>query len=162
VDWAPDSITWYVDGIQYQRRTPADLNGNQWVYNHPFFLIMNVGGYWPGYPDGSTVMPQTMAVDYVRVSSLGSSSGGTRITGLAGKCLDVAAANSADGTPVQLYDCNGTGAQQWTAPVTARSGPWASVSTSTRDPLPRAPKSSSGPATAPAHSNGPTRPATTW
>ncbi|MET8829726.1 ricin-type beta-trefoil lectin domain protein [Streptomyces sp. NPDC004610] len=36
------------------------------------------------------------------------------ITGLAGKCLDVAGANSADGTPVQLYDCNGTAAQQWT------------------------------------------------
>src|SRR4051794_33336414 len=38
------------------------------------------------------------------------------ITGLAGKCVDVAAANSADGTPVQLYDCNGTNAQQWTRP----------------------------------------------
>ncbi|MFG3200398.1 lectin [Streptomyces sp. NPDC048192] len=36
------------------------------------------------------------------------------ITGLAGKCLDVAGADSADGTPVQLYDCNGTSAQQWT------------------------------------------------
>ncbi|WP_369393670.1 lectin [Streptomyces sp. CG1] len=36
------------------------------------------------------------------------------ITGLAGKCLDVAGADSADGTPVQLYDCNGTNAQQWT------------------------------------------------
>ncbi|MGW2858057.1 lectin, partial [Streptomyces sp. NPDC001215] len=36
------------------------------------------------------------------------------VTGLAGKCLDVAGANSADGTPVQLYDCNGTAAQQWT------------------------------------------------
>ncbi|MFF4259610.1 lectin [Streptomyces sp. NPDC001663] len=36
------------------------------------------------------------------------------ITGLAGKCLDVAGANSADGTAVQLYDCNGTAAQQWT------------------------------------------------
>ncbi|MFE8945841.1 lectin [Streptomyces sp. NPDC007856] len=36
------------------------------------------------------------------------------ITGLAGKCLDVAGANSGDGTPVQLYDCNGTNAQQWT------------------------------------------------
>ncbi|MER6473262.1 lectin [Streptomyces collinus] len=37
------------------------------------------------------------------------------VTGLAGKCLDVAGAYSADGTPVQLYDCNGTAAQQWTA-----------------------------------------------
>ncbi|MGW5609904.1 lectin [Streptomyces sp. NPDC003753] len=36
------------------------------------------------------------------------------ITGLAGKCVDVAGANSANGTPVQLYDCNGTAAQQWT------------------------------------------------
>jgi hypothetical protein len=36
------------------------------------------------------------------------------ITGLGGKCLDVAGANSADGTAVQLYDCNGTAAQQWT------------------------------------------------
>jgi len=118
VDWEPNSITWYVDGVQYQRRTPADLNGKTWVYNHPFFMIMNVavGGYWPGYPDGSTVMPQTMTVDYVRVSDVGGSSGGSRITGLAGKCLDVAAASTADGTPVQLYDCNGTGAQQWTRP----------------------------------------------
>ncbi|MFJ4715235.1 lectin [Streptomyces sp. NPDC088785] len=36
------------------------------------------------------------------------------ITGLGGKCLDVAAASSANGTAVQLYDCNGTAAQQWT------------------------------------------------
>ncbi|GHH88737.1 hypothetical protein GCM10018793_69570 [Streptomyces sulfonofaciens] len=36
------------------------------------------------------------------------------ITGIAGKCLDVAAASTADGTPVQIYDCNGTAAQQWT------------------------------------------------
>ncbi|MFE9427372.1 ricin-type beta-trefoil lectin domain protein [Kitasatospora sp. NPDC006697] len=37
-----------------------------------------------------------------------------RITGYGGKCVDVAGANSANGTAVQLYDCNGTGAQQWT------------------------------------------------
>ncbi|KDO07676.1 ricin-type beta-trefoil lectin domain protein [Amycolatopsis mediterranei] len=36
------------------------------------------------------------------------------ITGLGGKCVDVAGANSANGTAVQLYDCNGSGAQQWT------------------------------------------------
>ncbi|MGW5056874.1 glycoside hydrolase family 19 protein [Streptomyces sp. NPDC004096] len=39
-----------------------------------------------------------------------------RITGLAGKCVDVAGANSANGTAVQLYDCNGTGAQLWSNP----------------------------------------------
>ncbi|GAA1892084.1 glycosyl hydrolase family 18 protein [Asanoa iriomotensis] len=37
-----------------------------------------------------------------------------RITGLAGKCVDVAAANTANGTAVQLYTCNGTNAQTWT------------------------------------------------
>ncbi|MFK4090001.1 family 16 glycosylhydrolase [Kribbella sp. NPDC020789] len=118
VDWAPNSITWFVDGVQYQRRTPADLGGDQWVFDHPFFLIMNVavGGYWPGYPDGSTVMPQQMVVDYVRVSSLDGAGSNGQITGLAGKCLDVAGANSADGTPVQLYDCNGTAAQSWSRP----------------------------------------------
>jgi hypothetical protein len=35
------------------------------------------------------------------------------ITGLAGKCVDVAGANSANGTAVQLWDCNGSGAQRW-------------------------------------------------
>ncbi|MFE0450181.1 lectin [Streptomyces sp. NPDC058914] len=42
--------------------------------------------------------------------------GGTTgsLTGLAGKCLDVAGAGTADGTAVQLYACNGTTAQRWT------------------------------------------------
>ena len=39
-----------------------------------------------------------------------------QISGFAGKCVDVAAANPADGTTVQLYTCNGTNAQQWTRP----------------------------------------------
>ncbi|MGX1133366.1 glucosylceramidase [Streptomyces glaucescens] len=45
------------------------------------------------------------------------SGGGDRsgaFTGLAGKCLDVAGGSAANGTPVQLHDCNGTAAQQWT------------------------------------------------
>ncbi|WP_109506168.1 chitinase [Nocardioides speluncae] len=37
-----------------------------------------------------------------------------QITGIGGKCVDVAGANIANGTQVQLYDCNGTGAQRWT------------------------------------------------
>ncbi|WP_078901788.1 ricin-type beta-trefoil lectin domain protein [Actinacidiphila yeochonensis] len=35
-------------------------------------------------------------------------------SGVAGKCLDVAGANTANGTPVQIYGCNGSGAQRWT------------------------------------------------
>ncbi|THA79319.1 chitinase [Streptomyces sp. A0642] len=45
--------------------------------------------------------------------ALGAAAATGQITGLAGKCVDVAGANTANGTPVQLYDCNGTNAQQW-------------------------------------------------
>ena len=71
VDWQPNLIIWYIDGIEYHRATPADVAPNQWVFDHPFFLLLNVavGGNWPGYPDETTSFPQTMLVDYVRVYS---------------------------------------------------------------------------------------------
>ncbi|MET7748434.1 glycosyl hydrolase family 18 protein [Micromonospora sp. NPDC005367] len=37
-----------------------------------------------------------------------------QITGIGGKCVDVAAAGTTNGTPIQLYTCNGTNAQRWT------------------------------------------------
>jgi len=70
VEWEPAAIRWYVDGALYQTRTPADLPaGQRWAFDHPFFLLLNVavGGGWPGSPDATTVFPQTMLVDYVRV-----------------------------------------------------------------------------------------------
>ena len=70
VEWEPSAVRFYVDGNLYETRTPADLPaGTRWVYDHPFFVLLNVavGGDWPGSPDGSTVFPQTMLVDYVRV-----------------------------------------------------------------------------------------------
>ena len=70
VEWEPDTIRFYVDDHLYATRTPADLPpGAKWVYDHPFFLILNlaIGGAWPGDPDVRTRFPQTMLVDYVRV-----------------------------------------------------------------------------------------------
>ncbi len=70
VEWEMNSIRWSIDGAQYFATTPASIPaGTTWVYDHPFFIIMNVavGGGWPGNPDGTTVFPQTMVVDYVRV-----------------------------------------------------------------------------------------------
>ena len=70
VEWEMNSIRWSVDGAQYFATTPASIPaGTTWVYDHPFFIIMNVavGGGWPGNPDGTTVFPETMVVDYVRV-----------------------------------------------------------------------------------------------
>ena len=118
VDWAPNTVSFSVDGNVYETRTPSDVNGNQWVFDHPFYIIVNlaVGGYWPGDPDGSTVFPAQLVVDYVHVttSSSGGSGAAGAITGLAGKCIDVAGGSSANGTAVQLYDCNASSAQQWT------------------------------------------------
>jgi beta-glucanase (GH16 family) len=69
IEWQTNLIRWYVDGIQYFAASPASLGGDTWVFDHPHFIILNVavGGYWPGYPDGTTVFPQQMLVDYVRV-----------------------------------------------------------------------------------------------
>lgn len=79
VEWRPDEIRWLVDGEAVFTVTPDDIPpGAEWVYNHPFFLILNVavGGNWPGLPDETSTFPQTMLVDYVRV--YGAESSGER------------------------------------------------------------------------------------
>jgi beta-glucanase (GH16 family) len=65
MNWQPDSITWYVDGVQ--RRAPFDNAAA--IPDMPMYLIMNlaVGGTWPGYPDATTPFPSTFKVDWVRV-----------------------------------------------------------------------------------------------
>ena len=67
--WAKDSISFYIDGALYETRTPAEYGTNPWPFNAPCFLILNtaVGGDWPGKPDATTVFPQRMLVDYIRV-----------------------------------------------------------------------------------------------
>lgn len=70
IEWEPDVIRWYLDDKLYKTLTPADLpKGTRWVYGHPFYILLNlaVGGNWPGRPDETTVLPQSMYVDYVRV-----------------------------------------------------------------------------------------------
>ena len=70
IEWEPNIVRFYCDDILYKTRTPADLPaGAKWVYDHPFFMLLNVavGGDWPGSPDATTVFPQVMLVDYVRV-----------------------------------------------------------------------------------------------
>ena len=70
VEWSPNDLKFFFDDHLIAERTPADLPpGTTWVYNHPFFLLLNlaVGGGWPGNPDQTTIFPQQMLVDYVRV-----------------------------------------------------------------------------------------------
>jgi len=70
VEWEPGTVRFYVDsnlsGTFTQSQWPA---GGTWVFEHPFFIILNVavGGSWPGSPNATTMFPQQMLVDYVRV-----------------------------------------------------------------------------------------------
>ena len=70
IEWEPNAIRWYVDNLEFFSLTPDDLPpGRAWVYDHDFFILLNlaVGGTWPGYPDETTIFPQTSSIDWVRV-----------------------------------------------------------------------------------------------
>ena len=70
VEWDPGRMSWSVDGEVYQILTTAEVTARgPWVFDHPFFILLNVavGGDFVGNPDATTVFPQTMLVDYVRV-----------------------------------------------------------------------------------------------
>lgn len=71
VEWQPDKIVWYLDGMPYFTATPDDafLQGKQWVYNHPFFMLLNVaiGGNFGGAVGADTILPQSTKIDYVRI-----------------------------------------------------------------------------------------------
>jgi beta-glucanase (GH16 family) len=71
VEWDPQSVVFLVDDVPYFQITPARRPSYaRWVFDHPFFILLNlaVGGQFPGDPDATTTFPQTIAIDYVRVS----------------------------------------------------------------------------------------------
>ena len=73
LEWEPGEIRWYVDGYHYQTQTQWFTSKRDTEYpapfDRPFHLLLNVavGGHWPGSPDETTVFPQCMVLDYVRV-----------------------------------------------------------------------------------------------
>jgi beta-glucanase (GH16 family) len=73
VERDPVSIRWYVDGQLFYTATEWFTTEKDSEFpapfNKPFYFILNVavGGRWPGSPDDSSVFPQVMLVDYVRV-----------------------------------------------------------------------------------------------
>ena len=64
--WDKTQITWYVDNKPFKTYTYPDSSS---PFTNTFFFIMNVavGGNWPGPPNQTTVFPQQMVVDYIRV-----------------------------------------------------------------------------------------------
>jgi beta-glucanase (GH16 family) len=62
IEWKPDEIIWYVDGVERNRST-------QGVPQEPMYMVANlaIGGGWPGSPDATTPFPGYMDIDYIRV-----------------------------------------------------------------------------------------------
>jgi beta-glucanase (GH16 family) len=64
VVWEPGRVTWYIDGVERFETT-------QHVSNQPMYLLLDTwvgtASSWPGAPDGTTVFPQHLSIDYVRV-----------------------------------------------------------------------------------------------
>ena len=128
-----ESITFYLDGSSYFTVTEAQVGTATWqaAFDHNLSIILDLamgGGYPNGVcncttPTSSTASGGTMSVAYVAAYSTSGSGGGGGgggtgttgpITGYQGLCVDVRGANSANFTPVQVYTCNNTNAQQWT------------------------------------------------
>jgi Ricin-type beta-trefoil lectin domain len=138
-----ESITFYLDGNEYFSVSESQVGTSTWqaAFDHNMSIILDLamGG---SYPDGqcgcttpasSTASGGTMSVAYVAAYTTSSpapaptptpapsstpsksSQGATGpVTGFDGLCVDVRGANSANFTPVQVYTCNNTDAQQWT------------------------------------------------
>ncbi len=68
IEWGENYIDFFVNNFLYKRVTPEDVTG-KWVYDQPFYLLLNVavGGNFVGFPTTGTPFPQTMTIDYVKV-----------------------------------------------------------------------------------------------
>lgn len=68
IEWDNEKIDFFVDGYLYKRFERGQLPGD-WVYDHAFFMILNVavGGNYVGFPNNGTPFPQKMTIDYIRV-----------------------------------------------------------------------------------------------
>jgi beta-glucanase (GH16 family) len=69
IRWSTGRIEWYVDGQLFHTVTKTMVPGIWPFDDGDFYMLFNlaVGGAWPGYPDATTVFPQIMSIDWVRV-----------------------------------------------------------------------------------------------
>jgi beta-glucanase (GH16 family) len=69
VDWDDQGIRWFFDGEMYFEVGPSDLGGSEWVFDRPFFIILNLalGGTLGGNIALDLEFPIQYYVDYVRV-----------------------------------------------------------------------------------------------
>lgn len=69
IEWWSGHIAWFIDGTKFHEVSAADVAPDAWVFDQPFFLILNVavGGNLGGPVDPALDLPRAMAIDYIRV-----------------------------------------------------------------------------------------------
>lgn len=73
VEWYADRVDFFIDDNKYHTFENTGLNSDDWPFDHPFYLILNIaiGGSWGGkYGIANDVFPNRMEIDYVRVYEL--------------------------------------------------------------------------------------------
>ena len=105
-------------------RDCTTVNGSQECYNglptirrKTQYALANAGGMmnWELSQDATGSASLVSAIYETVMGGTTPPTGRTGpITGIGGKCIDVASASTANGTAIQLYTCNGTNAQTWT------------------------------------------------
>lgn len=70
IEWSEQKIDFFIDDtLHFTFKNDFKNDFRTWPFNERFHLLLNVavGGNWPGPPNNTTVFPQDMEVDYVRV-----------------------------------------------------------------------------------------------
>ncbi|HMD67513.1 MAG TPA: glycoside hydrolase family 16 protein [Chitinivibrionales bacterium] len=67
VEWSTDSIRWFCDSVYFGTLTKAAHPNVPFDKQYFFILNLAVGGNFDGNIDNSTVFPESLIVDYVRV-----------------------------------------------------------------------------------------------
>ncbi|MHC1778383.1 MAG: family 16 glycosylhydrolase [Lentimicrobium sp.] len=65
--WDATSIKWYVNNIRFNEVDITSAQMSEFHQQQFFIFNVAVGGTWPGNPDATTIFPQQMKVDYIRV-----------------------------------------------------------------------------------------------
>jgi beta-glucanase (GH16 family) len=71
IDWLPGQICWSYDGQVFQTLSAKDLEPNEWVFDHDFYLILNLamGGHFTG-PIDPSLNEAEFVIDYIRHYSI--------------------------------------------------------------------------------------------
>ncbi|UFX46334.1 Ig-like domain=containing protein [Bradyrhizobium sp. 41S5] len=132
MDWEPDTITWYVDGVKtFQIATPSDMHT-------PMYIIADLALYGPAITDPSSPVGGDMLIDYIRAYSakpptvqINSFSPDSNVTGdgITNAKQITVTGSAAVGATVQIFD----GSSKLGTAVTDSTGKWSFVAANLTD-----------------------------